>query len=118
MRILLAVGAGYIGAHCAVELVNAGHEVVIVDDYRNSSPLAVKRVETITGKKITAYECDICNKAKMQEIFAAQQLDCVIHLAALFFPPPQRFTDRKTTCPMTRACSGEAAPILTAGLNP
>lgn len=83
MRILLAGGAGYIGAHCAVELVNAGHEVVIVDDYRNSSPLAVKRVETITGKKITAYECDICNKAKMQEIFTAQQLDCVIHLAGL-----------------------------------
>ena len=83
MKILLAGGAGYIGAHCAVELVNAGHEVVIVDDYRNSSPLAVKRVETITGKKITAYECDICDKAKMQEIFAAQQLDCVIHLAGL-----------------------------------
>ncbi|MGN0312906.1 MAG: UDP-glucose 4-epimerase GalE [Lachnospiraceae bacterium] len=83
MRILLAGGAGYIGAHCAVELVNAGHEVVIVDDYRNSSPLAVKRVETIIGKKITSYECDICNKVKMQEIFAVQQLDCVIHLAGL-----------------------------------
>ncbi|MGN0170459.1 MAG: UDP-glucose 4-epimerase GalE [Lachnospiraceae bacterium] len=83
MRILLAGGAGYIGAHCAVELLNAGHEVVIVDDYRNSSPLAVKRVETITGKKIAAYECDICDKVKMREIFSKQQLDCIIHLAGL-----------------------------------
>lgn len=83
MRILLAGGAGYIGAHCAVELVNAGHEVVIVDDYRNSSPQAVKRVETITGKTVTAYESDICNKENMQKIFAERQLDCVIHLAGL-----------------------------------
>lgn len=83
MKILLTGGAGYIGAHCAVELLNAGHEVVIADDYRNSSLMAVKRVESITGQQITAYECDVCDKVKVREIFAAHRIDCVLHLAGL-----------------------------------
>ena len=59
MKILLAGGAGYIGSHTAVELLDAGLEVVIVDNYCNSSPVAVKRVEEITGKKVESFEADI-----------------------------------------------------------
>ena len=55
MNILLAGGAGYIGSHTAVELLNAGHNVVIVDDYSNSSPVVIERIEQITGKKVIAY---------------------------------------------------------------
>lgn len=52
MNILLAGGAGYIGSHTAVELLNAGHNVVIVDDYSNSSHVVIERIEQITGKKL------------------------------------------------------------------
>lgn len=62
MNILLAGGAGYIGSHTAVELLNAGHEVVIADDYSNSCPAAVKRIELITGKKVVSYEADVKEK--------------------------------------------------------
>ena len=59
MNVLLAGGAGYIGSHTAVELLNAGHQVLIVDDYSNSRPEAVHRVEKITGKSINCYEADV-----------------------------------------------------------
>ena len=52
MRILLAGGAGFIGSHTAVQMLNAGHDVIVVDNYSNSSPEAIRRVEAITGKKI------------------------------------------------------------------
>ena len=70
MNVLLAGGAGYIGSHTAVELLNAGHQVVIVDDYSNSSPEAVHRVEKITGKSINSYEADVKDKEKMRHIFS------------------------------------------------
>lgn len=57
--ILLAGGAGYIGSHTAVELLNAGFQVVVADNYSNSCPEAVKRVEEITGKSVKLYEVDI-----------------------------------------------------------
>ena len=59
MRILLAGGAGYIGSHTAVSLLDSGHEVVIVDNYCNSSPEAVKRIEEITGKRVISYDADV-----------------------------------------------------------
>lgn len=83
MRILLAGGAGYIGSHTAVELLNAGHEVVIVDDYSNSCPEAVKRIESITGKKVVSYEADVKDKNAVRKIFKENKLDCVIHFAGL-----------------------------------
>ena len=83
MRILLAGGAGYIGSHTAVELLNAGHEVIIVDDYSNSCPEAIRRVEQITGKQVTSYEADVKDKAALEKIFAEQHIDCVIHFAGL-----------------------------------
>ena len=83
MKILLAGGAGYIGSHTAVELLNDGLEVVIVDNYCNSSPVAVKRVEEITGKKVESFEADIKDKAKILDIMKQTKPDCVIHFAGL-----------------------------------
>ena len=83
MKVLLAGGAGYIGSHTAVELLNSGYEVVIVDNYDNSCPEAVHRVEKITGKQVTLYEADVKDWAAMDEIFAQNQIDVVIHFAGL-----------------------------------
>lgn len=83
MKILLAGGAGYIGSHTAVELLQAGHEVVVVDDYSNSCPESLKRVEQITGKAIKSYEADIKNKDAIRRVLGENQIDCVIHFAGL-----------------------------------
>lgn len=83
MKILLAGGAGYIGSHTAVALLEAGHEVVVVDNYCNSCPEAIKRVEELTGKSIVSYEADVKDKAKLLEIFKSNKIDCVIHFAGL-----------------------------------
>ena len=64
MNVLLAGGAGYIGSHTAVELLNAGHAVVIVDDYSNSSPEVIHRIEEITGKTVVSYEPMMKDKEK------------------------------------------------------
>lgn len=81
--VLLAGGAGYIGTHTAVELLEAGYDVVIADNYSNSCPEAVKRVEEITGKAVKTYECDIKDSAKLDQIFAENKIDAVIHFAGL-----------------------------------
>ena len=81
--IFLAGGAGYIGSHTAVELLNAGYEVVVADNYSNSSPEAIRRVEQITGKSVKLYEADIRDNAKLKEIFCENKIDAVIHFAGL-----------------------------------
>ncbi len=83
MKILLTGGAGYIGSHTGVELLNAGYDVVSVDNYVNSQPEALRRVEAITGKKLTAYEADVCDRAALEKIFEAERPDAVIHFAGL-----------------------------------
>ena len=83
MRVLLAGGAGYIGSHTAVELLNSGHDVVVADNYSNSSPESIRRVEKITGKSIDLYEADVKDKEAMRKIFDAKPIDCVIHFAGL-----------------------------------
>ncbi len=83
MKILVTGGAGYIGSHTCVELLNEGYEVVIVDNLCNSNRKAVDRVEEITGKKTVFYEADIRDSAKMNEVFADEKPDCVIHFAGL-----------------------------------
>lgn len=83
MLVLLAGGAGYIGSHTAVELLNVGHEVVIADDYSNSCPEAIKRIEQITGKKVSAYEIDVKDNTSVSKVFAENEIDCVIHFAGL-----------------------------------
>ena len=65
MAILVTGGAGYIGSHTCVELLNAGYEVVVVDDLSNSSQESLRRVEEITGKKLTFYEVDILDRSRL-----------------------------------------------------
>ena len=83
MKMLLTGGAGYIGSHTAVALLDAGHEVSVVDNYVNSSAEAISRVEQITGKSVKLYEADCCDKARMFEILKAEMPDCIIHFAGL-----------------------------------
>lgn len=83
MKVLLAGGAGYIGTHTCVELINSGHDVIIADNFSNSCPRAVERVEEITGKKISLYEADVCCKDAVDKIFAENNIDAVIHFAGL-----------------------------------
>ena len=81
--ILLAGGAGYIGSHTAVELLETGYDVVIADNYSNSCPESIKRVEEITGKSVKSYEVDIKDKAKLETVFTENKIDAVIHFAGL-----------------------------------
>ena len=83
MKVLITGGAGYIGSHTAVQLLDSGHEVVIVDNLSNSSLEAVKRVERITGKSVSFYEADVRDSAKLDEIFSTHAVDAVIHFAGL-----------------------------------
>lgn len=83
MRILVTGGAGYIGSHTCVELLNEGYEVVVVDNLYNSSKKSLERVEQITGKSVTFYETDICDREGMDAIFAKESVDAVIHFAGL-----------------------------------
>lgn len=83
MKVLLAGGAGYIGSHTAVGLLQAGHEVVIVDDYSNSCPEVIQRIQEITGKAVVSYEADVKEKEAVRKIFAENEIDCVIHFAGL-----------------------------------
>ncbi len=83
MKILLTGGAGYIGSHTAVELSNAGHEVVIGDNYSNSKPEVIGKLKQITGKEIKAYDIDFTNQEDTFKLFEAEDFDAVIHFAGL-----------------------------------
>ena len=81
MKILVTGGAGYIGSHTVVELLNRGHHVIVVDDLSNASREAIARVEKITGKKVVFYEKDVRDRAAMERIFKTHEIDWVIHFA-------------------------------------
>ncbi len=83
MKILLTGGAGFIATHTCVELCAAGHEVVIVDNYVNSQPEAIRRVEEIVGRPVKAYEADVCDHDAMERIFTENTFDAVVHFAGL-----------------------------------
>ena len=83
MKILLTGGAGFIATHTCVELMQAGHDVVVVDNYVNSQPEALKRVEEIVGRSVKAYEADVCDKDAMNRIFDENKFDAVILFAGL-----------------------------------
>ena len=83
MKVLVTGGAGYIGSHTEVELLNAGHEVVAIDNFVNSKIESVKRVEKITGKKIKFYEGDIRDEKILDKIFTENKIDAVINFAGL-----------------------------------
>jgi len=83
VRILLAGGAGYIGSHLAVVLLEAGHEVLVVDDYSNSTSTAIERVEQITGRPIDVVKCDVADLSALRAALSDQRFEAVVHLAGL-----------------------------------
>lgn len=83
MQILVTGGAGYIGSHTCVELLNAGYDVIVVDNLYNSNQKAIDRIEQITQKKVKFYKEDILDKEALKKIFSENQIDAVIHFAGL-----------------------------------
>lgn len=81
MNILLTGGAGYIGSHACVVLLEAGHDVVVVDDFSNSSPEALVRIERITGKRFAHYRVHLADRAALRAVFEAHPVDAVMHFA-------------------------------------
>ena len=83
MNILVTGGAGYIGSHTLIELLNAGHATIVIDNLSNSSRESLRRVEEITGKSVVFYEADVRDKNVLDAIFTDYQIDAVIHFAGL-----------------------------------
>ena len=83
MSILVTGGAGFIGSHTCVELLNAGYDTIILDNLCNSKSESVKRIKEITGKDVKFYECDIRDRAGLDKIFAENEIEAVIHFAGL-----------------------------------
>ena len=79
--ILVTGGAGFIGSHTCVELLEAGYEVVIMDNFSNSKPEALNRIKKITGKDFAFYETDMLDLEGMEKIFEENKIDAVIHFA-------------------------------------
>lgn len=82
MNVLVTGGAGYIGSHVCVELLQSGHDVVVIDDFSNSKPEALDAIHKITGKKVKFYEFNVLDEDKTEEVFKENKLDAVIHCAA------------------------------------
>ena len=83
MAILITGGAGFIGSHTCIEMLNAGKDVVAIDNLDNSSSVSLERVEKITGKKVRFYENDVCDKSALRKIFKEENIEAVIHFAGL-----------------------------------
>lgn len=81
MAILLPGGAGYIGSHTAVELLNAGKEIVIIDNFSNSKPEVLDKIKKITGKDFKFYEMDYSNKEELNKVFTENKIDAVLNFA-------------------------------------
>lgn len=81
MTVLLAGGAGYIGTHTAVEMIEAGYDVAVADNYSNSCAEGIRRVEKLTGKKIALYEADVTDAEAMRKVFASENVEAVVHFA-------------------------------------
>ena len=78
MSVLLTGGAGFIGSHTLVELLNDGYDAVVMDNYSNSSPKALERVEELTGKKVKSYTADISDREALEKIFSENDICCFI----------------------------------------
>ncbi|MBQ5865397.1 MAG: UDP-glucose 4-epimerase GalE [Oscillospiraceae bacterium] len=83
MKVLVTGGAGYIGSHTCVELIEAGHEPVVIDNLVNSNPESLNRVKMITGKEVPFYQGDVRDEALLNKIFDEHAIECAIHFAGL-----------------------------------
>ncbi|MFT5578332.1 MAG: UDP-glucose 4-epimerase [Paraglaciecola psychrophila] len=83
MKVLVTGGAGYIGSHTCIELLNADHEVVVVDDLSNSHLESIRRVQQLANKTLAFYQADICDSSALEKIFDQHSIDAVIHFAGL-----------------------------------
>lgn len=83
MNVLVTGGAGYIGSHTCLELLESGYGVVVIDNLYNSNPKSLERVEALTGKKLRFYEGDVRDEALLRKIFVENEIGCVIHFAGL-----------------------------------
>ena len=83
MSILITGGAGFIGSHTCVELLNAGYDIIILDNFVNSKPESLKRIKELTGKDFKFYQADIRDEEAMTKVFAENKIDAVIHFAGL-----------------------------------
>lgn len=83
MTVLVTGGAGFIGSHTCVELLNAGHHVVVVDNLSNSNKKSLSRIEEITGRQLVFYEVDILDRHSLRKVFEKEQIEAVIHFAGL-----------------------------------
>ncbi len=81
MRVLVSGGAGYIGSHTAIQLIAAGHDVLVVDNFSNSKPTVVNRLEAITGRHLPLISIDLCDVDKTEHLFASDRIDAVVHFA-------------------------------------
>src|SRR5680860_534958 len=81
MKVLVSGGAGYIGSHTVVRLVEAGHDVVIVDNFSNAVPAVLGRLESLTGTSLPVHAFDLCDVDKTEHLFVAEDFDAVIHFA-------------------------------------
>jgi UDP-glucose 4-epimerase len=102
MRVLVTGGAGYIGSHTCLELLKAGHEVVVIDNLSNSKPAVFDRIERICGRRAVFYEHDVRDSGKVAEIFSAHGIEAVIHFAGLkavgeSVAQPLRYYDNNVT---------------------
>lgn len=86
MKVLVTGGAGYIGSHTCVELLQAGHEVVVVDNFSNSKPEALRRVQEIAGRALKFYPVDLLDRQDLEQVFDENEIEAVIHFAALKAP--------------------------------
>ena len=83
MKILVTGGAGYIGSHTCVELLQEGHQIVVVDNLSNSKETSLQRVQEITGKPLTFYKADLLNEPAVQAVFEREKIEAVVHFAGL-----------------------------------